>query len=180
MKSLAVAPHHPALVAVAAALVAALPLAAPRPLAAQVAARIAGTAWRPGLDVPLSVLVKIGTAAATGRGVLGTVLRLPRRAPSGGTSSGSTTKRSKTPASTSSRSSGAATAVRVLGTADHYVGTPYVFGGTTPEGFDCSGFVQYVYRKHGVSLPRTAAQQGGAGQKVHVALRDLRPGDLML
>ncbi|HET7458968.1 MAG TPA: C40 family peptidase, partial [Gemmatimonadaceae bacterium] len=47
-------------------------------------------------------------------------------------------------------------------------------------GFDCSGFVQYVYRKHGVSLPRTAAQQGGAGQKVHVALRDLRPGDLML
>lgn len=128
------------------------------------------------------MLVKIG---AGGRGAiggaLGAVLRLPRRAPAGETSSGGSASHPSTTTSTSSSSArGAATAARVLGTADRYVGTPYVFGGTTPAGFDCSGFVQYVYRNQGVTLPRTAAQQGGAGEKVRAALRDLRPGDLML
>ncbi len=46
----------------------------------------------------------------------------------------------------------------VVSTASALAGTPYVRGGTTPAGFDCSGFVGYVYRQHGKALPRTAAQ----------------------
>ena len=79
-----------------------------------------------------------------------------------------------------SRAPASASAARVPSTADRYVGTRYVYGGTTPDGFDCSGFVQYVYRKQGVELPRTSRQQGGAGERVAASLGALRPGDLML
>jgi cell wall-associated NlpC family hydrolase len=73
-----------------------------------------------------------------------------------------------------------ASAVRVLETADRYVGTRYRYGGESPgEGFDCSGFVQYVFGRHGVELPRTSGQQAGAGRAVPEALSALRPGDLM-
>ncbi|WP_063975119.1 C40 family peptidase [Domibacillus aminovorans] len=59
-----------------------------------------------------------------------------------------------------------------------FMGVPYVFGGTTPNGFDCSGFTQYIY-KHaaGVSLPRTTDQQYKVGTSV--AKSDLQPGDLV-
>ena len=73
-----------------------------------------------------------------------------------------------------------ASASRVLSTADRYVGTRYRYGGATPDGFDCSGFVQYVYRAQGVTLPRTSRQQVGVGERVSPAVRALRRGDLML
>ncbi|NYF98359.1 peptidoglycan-binding protein [Janibacter cremeus] len=63
----------------------------------------------------------------------------------------------------------------VLGTAAGLVGTPYRYGGTTPSGFDCSGFTQYVFAKHGVSLPRTAEQQRQATTRVSSP----QPGDLV-
>jgi cell wall-associated NlpC family hydrolase len=69
----------------------------------------------------------------------------------------------------------------VLATAQRYVGTRYVYGGETPAGgFDCSGFVQYVFGKHGVALPRTSRQQAAAGRPLSESLAALEPGDLML
>jgi peptidoglycan endopeptidase LytE len=64
----------------------------------------------------------------------------------------------------------------VVETAKQYLGYRYVSGGNSPSsGFDCSGFVQYVYKQHGISLPRTASGQAGVGTKV----TSLVPGDLV-
>jgi len=72
-----------------------------------------------------------------------------------------------------------ASAARVLATADRYVGTRYRYGGERPAGFDCSGFVQYVFSRHGVELPRTSSLQASAGRAVPGEMSALRPGDLM-
>jgi len=53
----------------------------------------------------------------------------------------------------------AASSKDVIGLAVSLSGIPYLYGGTTPAGFDCSGFTQYIFGKLGVSLPRTAEQQ---------------------
>ncbi|MCP3761446.1 NlpC/P60 family protein [Domibacillus sp. A3M-37] len=59
-----------------------------------------------------------------------------------------------------------------------FMGVPYVFGGTTPHGFDCSGFTQYIYKNAAnVSLPRTAEQQYKVGTAVSKS--SLQPGDLV-
>jgi cell wall-associated NlpC family hydrolase len=65
----------------------------------------------------------------------------------------------------------------VVGIAMRYLGTPYVWGGASPSGFDCSGFVMYVYAQVGVSLPHNAAAQYGYGSPV--SRSQLAPGDLV-
>jgi cell wall-associated NlpC family hydrolase len=67
------------------------------------------------------------------------------------------------------------TADDYLKTAESFIGVPYLWGGTTALGLDCSGLVQQVYRLNGVSLPRDADQQAMLGRRVEVA----RAGDLM-
>ncbi|MBI1184300.1 NlpC/P60 family protein [bacterium] len=58
-----------------------------------------------------------------------------------------------------------------------YVGTKYVFGGTAPGGFDCSGFVSYVFQKYNISLPRISSDQAKSGKRV--GLRRVQKGDLL-
>jgi len=80
-----------------------------------------------------------------------------------------------------SATSASGAARRVVPAAERYIGVPYRYGGTSPEsGFDCSGFVQYVYGQQGVALPRTSRQMAGAGVAVEPAARSLAVGDLML
>ena len=65
----------------------------------------------------------------------------------------------------------------MLKNAKHYLGGKYVWGGTVPAGFDCSGYVQYLYKKEGVQLPRTALQQSKVGKDV--TWQTLKKGDLL-
>jgi len=65
----------------------------------------------------------------------------------------------------------------VVGIAMQYLGVPYVWGGSSPGGFDCSGFVMYVYAQVGVSLPHYTGAQWAMG--VPVSESDLQPGDLV-
>ncbi|AWB09676.1 NlpC/P60 family protein [Thermodesulfobium acidiphilum] len=65
----------------------------------------------------------------------------------------------------------------IVRTALHLKGVSYRWGGTTPAGFDCSGFVQYVYRVNGISIPRDADSQYYDGTKVSTS--NLKPGDLV-
>ena len=65
----------------------------------------------------------------------------------------------------------------VVELAKKYLGTPYVYGGSSPGGFDCSGFVYYIYKQMGVTLNRVAADQMSNG--VWVAKNNLQPGDIV-
>jgi len=66
-------------------------------------------------------------------------------------------------------------AAGVIAMAASFAGLPYVYGGTTPSGFDCSGFTQYIFRQIGINLPRTAEQQ----RQYATPISNPLPGDLV-
>ena len=78
----------------------------------------------------------------------------------------------------SASSSNSNTGSAILAFARQYLGYPYVYGGASPSGFDCSGFTTYVYKHFGVSLSRTAAGQASNGRAVKRS--ELQVGDLVM
>jgi len=72
-----------------------------------------------------------------------------------------------------------ALAGEVVQTAVSVMGTPYAWGGTSANGFDCSGLIQYAFTEHGIALPRTSAEQARAGVAVERDLAALAPGDIL-
>jgi len=75
------------------------------------------------------------------------------------------------------RNSVAFTSNPILEYASNFLGVPYVWGGTSPVGFDCSGFTQYVFSHFGVTLPRVSQEQQNVG--VLISRENLQPGDLV-
>lgn len=90
----------------------------------------------------------------------------------------STTSSKAAPTTSSTTKSPTSTkASAIIGTAKQYIGVKYVWGGTTPSGFDCSGYMKYVYAKHGITLPRVSRDQYNVGQPVSYS--NLKPADLV-
>lgn len=114
-----------------------------------------------------SVLLIAGSVVATGCGAR-TIGAVPQPFPQPGERPGR---------AASAPPGAAADAYAITSTALQLRGSPYRDGGETPAGFDCSGFVQYVFGQHGIALPRQVGDQYQTGEDVPPT--DLRPGDLM-
>lgn len=82
-----------------------------------------------------------------------------------------------TPTKSVSSSSNSSKASAIISTAKQYIGVKYVWGGTTPSGFDCSGYTQYVFAQQGISLPRVSRDQYAQGTAV--SYENLKAGDLV-
>jgi cell wall-associated NlpC family hydrolase len=67
---------------------------------------------------------------------------------------------------------------QVFSVAQQYIGTPYVYGGASPAGFDCSGYVMFVYAQFGISLPHSVSGQAAAGTRI--SINDAVPGDIVI
>jgi len=85
--------------------------------------------------------------------------------------------RKSAPKYTPSRGATAVSEDAIIAYASNFLGTPYLWGGTTPSGFDCSGFTQYVYAHFGITVGRTTFDQINDG--VEVSRDNLQPGDLI-
>lgn len=65
----------------------------------------------------------------------------------------------------------------IVSYAEYFLGVPYRYGGATPDGFDCSGYIMFLFHEFGQDLPRTADLQATVGMQVSAA--DLKPGDVL-
>ncbi|MCB8815051.1 C40 family peptidase [Desulfosporosinus shakirovi] len=103
----------------------------------------------------------------------------PANTPAKKAQSSRSTDSSSTPSkpTTAKPTSQPTNASAIIATGKQYIGVKYVFGGTTPAGFDCSGFVQYVFAKNGINLPRVSRDQFKIGTAV--SFSNLQPGDLV-
>ena len=95
-----------------------------------------------------------------------------------GSSSGSNSGTANNSGSSStSKPSGSVTGQQIVETAKKYLGVPYVYGGTSPSGFDCSGLVYYVLKSHGITVSRSSAAMYNCGTPISKS--QLQPGDLV-
>jgi cell wall-associated NlpC family hydrolase len=81
------------------------------------------------------------------------------------------------PPSSGGTSNATGSRAEVIDIATKYLGVPYLWAGSSPSGFDCSGFVMYVFSKIGVQLPHSSAMQYNRG--THISKSELKPGDLV-
>lgn len=101
---------------------------------------------------------------------------VPPPAPVENSTAGTSAVGNSRPVAPSSSVKAAIAGSEVIAYAANFVGTPYVSGGTTPAGFDCSGFVSYVYAHFGISLPRSSGAYYGVGTRVSSP----QPGDIIV
>ena len=165
----------------------ALPAQAAQPAVASTATKAAPKALAPAVDKALAAKPAVVAPAAAlpaaiqSFGVVGAkAVAKPKPKPvvaavatdrSTDAASRSTTRTSVAATAPAPKASSSA----IVNIARSLLGIYYVYGGTTPAGFDCSGFTSYVYRQVGISLPRTAAQQQSAATRVSNPV----PGDLV-
>jgi cell wall-associated NlpC family hydrolase len=122
--------------------------------------------WRPGSDARRGVSAVLGVSIGLGKGA------------GGRGTGGSVTPPELPPPEPPTVFTG--NAGDVVQTAIESLGTPYVWGGTADNGFDCSGLIQYAYAQHGIRLPRMSRDQARAGAEVTPVAEALRPGDILL
>lgn len=97
--------------------------------------------------------------------------------PSASALNGTASNNSSSGSTSTGSSTGSASGASIVAEAKKYLGTPYVYGGASPSGFDCSGFVYYVLKQNGLSPCRTPADQYNQG--TYVAKANLQPGDIV-